>query len=140
MVYVSLLSSAIGLGTHLNFESLASKYVESGLVAGTSTKLAGASGVKHTFEFTVSGDDGQALVVADTATSVTDIDEVKVLGFYAKVYDVRPKAAVLCVSPKLTEGASALAKQYGLFVVESEKPRQLIQLLSETVDKVIGAK
>jgi hypothetical protein len=139
IIYVSLLSSAIGLGTHVNFESLAKKYISEGRLAGTSTKVLGRSGVKHSFAFSVSGEDGEVQVVADTALSVSEVDEVKVLGFYAKVYDVKPKAAILCVSPKLSPGASELAKQYGLHVIEQERPRELIPMLATTIDKILGA-
>lgn len=137
-VYVTALSSAIGLGTHVNFESLAKRYIDAGHLASTSSSVLGASGVKHRFAFTVSGEDGVMQVVADTALSVTDVDEVKVLSFFAKVYDVKPKAAVLCVSPRLNPRAAELARQYGLSVLEHEKPRELIPMLAKTIDKIVG--
>jgi hypothetical protein len=122
----------------LDFESLAKKYIDAGHVASTSSSLVGASGVRHTFALTVSREDGGVQVVSDTALSVAEVDEVAVLKFFSKVYDVKPKAAVLCVSPKLNKGAAELAKQYGLYVLEQEKPRELIPMLAKTIDKIIG--
>jgi hypothetical protein len=138
MVYGAVLSSAIGLGTRFDFESLAKRYIDAGYLASTSSSVLGASGVKHNFAFTVSGEDGVVQAVADTVLSVTEVDEVKVLGFYAKVYDVKPKAAVLCVSPRLSPGAAELARQYGFFVLEHEKPRELIAMLANTIDRIVG--
>ncbi|MGP8126120.1 MAG: hypothetical protein ACLQEQ_09730 [Nitrososphaerales archaeon] len=138
MVYATVLSSAIGLGTQVDFESLASRYIDAGHLASTSSSLVGASGVKHRFAFTVSREDGVVQAVADTALSVAEVDEVAVLKFFTKVYDVKPKAAVLCVSPRLNRGASELARQYGLYVLEHEKPRELIPMLARTIDKIVG--
>ena len=138
MIYATFLSSAIGMGTQVNFESLAKKYINSGHLATTSSSIMGASGVKHNFAFAVTRDDGVVQVVADTALSVTEVEEVKVLGFFAKVFDVKPKSAILCVSPRLSPGAAELARQYGLFVIEHERPRELIPLLAKTIDKIVG--
>lgn len=138
MVYATMFSSAIGLGTHINFESLAKRYVDAGYLASTSSSVPGASGVKHNFAFTIAKEDGVMQVVADTALSVTEVEEVEVLGFFAKVYDVKPKAAVLCVSPRLSPRAAELARQYKLYVLEQEKPRELIPILAKTVDKILG--
>ncbi len=133
------LLSAVGMRTEVNFESLAKKYAGTGLLAAASAKLAGNSGVKHAFALAVTNQDGTVKVVADAALSVSEVDEVKVLAFFAKVYDVKPKAAVLCVSPKLNPGAAELARQYGLCVIESEKPRELIPMLAKTIDKAVAA-
>lgn len=138
MIYATALSSAIGLRTRFDFESLAKKYVDAGYLASTSSSVLGASGVKHSFKLWVSEEDGAMQVLADTVLSETEVDEVKVLGFFAKVYDVKPKAAVLGVSPRLTPHAAELARQYGFVVCENEKPRELIPMMERTIDKIIG--
>jgi hypothetical protein len=138
MVYATVLSSAIVLGTQIDFESLAKRYTEAGYPASTSSSVPGASGVNHNFALIVSREDGAVQAVADAVLSVTEVDETKVLRFFAKVYDVKPKAAMLCVSPRLSPGAAELARQYGLSVLENEKPRELIPMLAKTMDKIVG--
>lgn len=108
--------------------------------AKVDAEVLGASGVKHNFKLAVFGEDGVVEVVADTALSVADVDEVKVLGFFAKVYDVKPKAAVLCVSPRLSPGAAGLARQYGFSILESEKPHELVPMLEKKIDEILGIK
>ena len=137
-LYWSILSSAIIFGIQVDFESLAERYIDSGHPAGSSTSVVGASGVRHHFAFTASSKDGTLQVVADTALSVSDVEETKVLGFFAKVYDVKPKAAVLCVSPRLNSAATELARQYGIVVLSNEKPRELVPMLGSFVDKALG--
>jgi len=136
--YATMLSSAIGLGTQVDFEALANRYIAAGHLASTTSSLVGASGVKHRFDFEISREDGVVQVVADTVLSVAEVDEVAVLKFFTKVYDVKPRAAVLCVSPRLSRGAADLAREYKLFVIEQEKPNELIPTLAKTVDKIIG--
>lgn len=140
VVYATVLSSAIGLRTRFDFESLAKKYIDAGYLAGTTSRVLGASGVKHSFKLWVFEEDGERRVVADTALSETEVDDVKVLAFYAKVYDVKPKAAVFGVSPRLSPRAAELARQYELVVCESEKPRELIPMMEKEIDKILGTK
>ncbi len=122
----------------MDFESLAKRYADAGYVARTSATLVGGSGIRHSFSFAVSSKEGVPEVVADTALSQSTVDGIKVLGFFAKVYDVKPKLAVMCVSPRLEASPAELAKEYHIVVLQSEKPAELPGMLCEVVDKAIG--
>ncbi|MBI3858701.1 MAG: hypothetical protein HY296_00460 [Thaumarchaeota archaeon] len=133
-----VLSSIFFMGTQMDLEGLAKKYIDAGFLAAASTSLSGMSGIKHIFAFAVTSSEGVVQIVADTALSVSEVDEVKVLGFFAKVFDVKPRASVLCVSPRLSPGAAELARQYGIVVLENEKPAELLKMLSKIIDKTLG--
>ncbi|QQG49320.1 MAG: hypothetical protein HY247_03140 [archaeon] len=138
LLSIVVTASVFVMGTRADFETLAKKYEDAGHPAGPSGSVVGASGVSHSFAFVVSSTTGGVDVVSDTALSVSEVDETKVLGFFAKVYDVKPRAAVLCVSPRLNPGAADLARQYGLTVIENDKPRELVGMLGKTIDKILG--
>jgi hypothetical protein len=125
------------MGTEVDFGSLAKRLSAAGHQASASGKVTGKSGVKHQFSFMVMGADGSPEVVAETALSVTDVDETKVLAFFVKVFDVKAKHAILCASPRLNPGAQALANQYKIITIEHEKPRELVPMLSRTVDRLL---
>ena len=117
-----------------DFESLASDLTKRGKNAKAPAVIVGKSGVKHEFAFALDPDAVRPEVVIDTELSVKEVDEVKVLKFYVKVYDVGPKKSVLCVTPKLTEAAASLAKGYEISVVQDETPRNLIQKAAKLVE------
>jgi hypothetical protein len=135
---VSFVSSVIFLESIRDFESLASDLSKKGMQAQSPALIMGKSGVRHEFAFAVLKDSGKTSVVVDTELSVKEVDEMKVLKFYVKVFDVSPEKAILCVSPRLAERASTLAKEYGLTVVEDEVPRKLIPKAADEVDRILG--
>ena len=132
---LSLLSSVFVLEAQRDFESFASQFSDKGGQAPAF--IVGKSGVKHEFAFAIVPPSKKAKVVVDTELSVKEVDEMKVLKFYVKVYDVSPEKAILCVSPKLGERARALAGEYGITVLENEVPRKLIGMASEAVEKAM---
>ena len=135
----SLFSSAIVLEWRTDFESIASDLSKRGVKAKAPAVIVGKSGVKHEFAFALVPDSDKPKVVVDTELSVKDVDEMKVLKFYVKVYDVGPEKAILCVSPKLTGRAAALAHEYGIEVLENDTPKKLIPMAAHVVDGVVGS-
>ena len=119
----------------MSFKPLEKRYTDAGYRASCDSKLVGDSGTVHAFSFSVCSKSGPPLVVADALVSPT---EAKVLGFYAKSFDVKTKSAVLCVSPGLRARPADLAREYHLVVVESDSPSDLPSLLSKAIDKVVG--
>ena len=99
----------------------------------------GKSGVKHEFAFALVPDSGKTKIVVDTELSVKEVDEMKVLKFYVKVFDVNPEKAVLCVSPKLGARAATLAKEYGITVLEDDVPKRLIPMAEKIVNEFVGS-
>jgi hypothetical protein len=135
---LSLVSSAILLESHGDFESVASSLAGSGKQAKAPAQMVGKSGVKHEFSLAVFSSPGSPEVVVDAELSVKDVDEMKVLKFYVKVFDVSPKKSILCVCPRLTERARSLAKEYGITVLESDVPRKLVQMAANEISGTSG--
>ena len=121
-----------------NFEALAQSLSMKGVKASAPASILGKSGVKHEFAFAVLPEDGKAKVVVDTELSVNEVDEMKVLKFYVKVYDVSPEKAILCVSPKLNGRAAVLAHEYGILVLEDDVPRKLVGQAEKAVEEAMG--
>jgi hypothetical protein len=135
LLSLSLLSSVFVLESQRDFESVAAELSKQG--AQAPAFIMGKSGVKHEFAFAIIPPSKKAKVVVDTELSVKEVDEMKVLKFYVKVFDVSPEKAILCVSPRLGERARSLAKEYGIMVLEDEVPRKLIGMASEAVQKAM---
>jgi len=127
------------LETKGDFETIATELNKKGVKAHAPAAIIGKSGVKHEFAFALMPDTGKARIVVDTELSVKEVDEMKVLKFYVKVFDVSPEKAVLCVSPKLGARAATLAKEYGITVLEDDVPRRLIPMAEKVVNEFVGS-
>ena len=134
---LGLLAPVLTLPAKGDFEAMAANLTKKGSRALAPASLTGKSGVKHEFAFAVVPDSGKAKIVIDTELSVKEVDEMKVLKFYVKVFDVGPEKAVLCVTPKLGERAATLAKEYGIVVIEDETPRNLVAKAEEMVNNTM---
>jgi hypothetical protein len=117
-----------------DFQPLASDFTKRGEKAMAPAVMRGRSGVKHEFAFALLPDTGSPKVVVDTEISTSEADEVKVLKFYVKVYDVSPEKAVLCVSPRLSKSGASLAREYGIVVLEDEAPLNLVPMAEKYVE------
>jgi hypothetical protein len=124
----------IGLAA-ADFGSLARTLSVGGTSAMAPARIKGKSGVKHEFTFALLAEPGKARVVLDTELSTKEVDEIKVLKFYVKVFDVGPEKGVLCVSPRLAERAAALAKEYDIVVFENESFNNLVSMAEKFVDQ-----
>ena len=137
MFLLALPFASIALVTETGggFETIASQLNRRGVKAYAPAAIIGKSGVKHEFAFALVPDPGKTKIVVDTELSVNEVDEMKVLKFYVKVFDVCPEKAVLCVCPKLGERAATLAKEYGITVLEDDLPRRLIPMAEKVVNE-----
>lgn len=133
----SLVASGIMLESRRDFEAVAADLSKRGVKAQAPAALVGKSGVKHEFAFAVLEDGGKPRVVVDTELSVREVDEMKVLKFYVKVFDISPDNAILCVCPGLGQRAKALANEYKITVIEDEVPRNLIPKAAEMAQKML---
>lgn len=79
-------------------------------------------------------------MVVDTALSLQDVEELGVLSFYAKVFDISPEYALLCVSPRLGPGGRQLAGEYDIQVMENEVPKLLVPMVAKYIDGLIDRK
>jgi hypothetical protein len=130
---------ALALENRADFESMASELNRKGVRAHAPAAIVGKSGVKHEFAFALMPDSGKTKIVVDTELSVKEVDEMKVLKFYVKVFDVGPEKAVLCVCPRLGERAATLARDYGITVLEDDVPRRLIPMAEKVVNEFVGS-
>ena len=140
MLAVALPAASIALVVENRggFETVANQLNRRGIKAHAPAAIVGKSGVKHEFAFALQPDSGKPKIVVDTELSVKEVDEMKVLKFYVKVFDVSPEKAVLCVCPKLGERASTLAREYGITVLEDDVPRRLIPMAEKVVNEFVG--
>jgi hypothetical protein len=136
MAYLFMVPSAFALQS-TTFDDLAQSLGKKGIKAGAPASLMGKSGVKHEFAFALLPEGGKAKMVVDTELSVNEVDEMKVLKFYVKVFDVGPEKAILCVSPKLNGRAAVLAHEYGIEVFENDVPKKLVGLAEKAVEDVL---
>jgi hypothetical protein len=120
-----------------NFEELAKRLRKSGVKASAPASLEGRSGANHEFAFAAHLASGDSLVVVDTALSIGEVEEIKVLSFYAKVFDLSPAHAVLCVSPKLGSEGRQLAKEYKITVLENEVPKKLVSMAAKHIEDLL---
>jgi hypothetical protein len=130
----SLIIPLIGLAA-ADFGSFAKTLSMKGASAVAPAQIKGRSGVRHEFALALLAEPGKAKVVLDAELSTAEVDEVKVLKFYVKVFDVAPEKAVLCVSPKLAQRAAALAKEYDIVVLEDESPLSLVSKAEKFVEQ-----
>jgi hypothetical protein len=135
---LSLLPAAVVLEARRDLESVAADLSREGIKSQAPAMITGKSGIKHEFALAVVGGDGKPKVVVDTELSIKDVDEMKVLKFYVKVFDVSPDKAVLCVSPRLNERAKSLAKEYQIIIAEDEVPKNLISATEKLVKQIAG--
>jgi uncharacterized secreted protein with C-terminal beta-propeller domain len=135
---VSLVSFVVFLESMGDFESLATTLIDEGKHAKAPAQMLGKSGVKHEFSLAVLTKSGSPEVVTDTELSVKEVDEMRVLKFYVKVFDVSPKKAILCVCPRLNERARSLAREYGIVVLENDVPRKLVEMAAAEIHSATG--
>jgi hypothetical protein len=135
---LSVLPAAAILEARRDMETVASDLSKDGTKSQAPATIIGKSGIKHEFALAVMSREGKAKVVVDTELSIKEVDEMKVLKFYVKVFDVSPEKAVLCVSPRLNERARSLAKEYQIMVAEDEVPRNLIAAAEGLVRQLAG--
>ncbi len=135
---LALHPSAFILTSMTGFGGLADGISKKGKNARAPAVIVGSSGVKHEFAFAITPESKKPKVVVDTELSVEDVDDTKVLKFYVKVFDVQPEKAILCVTPKLSERAAALAREYGIEVLEDEVPRRLVERAAEVINGAKG--
>ena len=137
---IPLLSSMVLLASERDFESMAKKLTGPGVQAMSPAVLTGKSGIKHEFSLVVKSDGSKPRVVVDEALSVKEVNELKVLAFYVKVFDVGPDKAILCVSPRLDQRAKSLAKEYNITVLENEQPRKLIPMAGDAIKGILAGR
>jgi len=126
------------MASEQDFESMAKKLSGSGVQAFAPAVVVGKSGVRHEFSLAVGGP--KPRVVVGEALSMKEVDDLKVLSFYAKVFDVGPERAILCVSPGLDQRAKALAKEYKITVLENETPRKLIPMAGDAIKGILAGR
>ena len=120
-----------------DFEALAKRLSGAGAKVTAPAVLVGRSGARHEFALAVQSQKGGPKIVVDTALSLKAVDDIQVLSFYAKVFDLSPEHAVLCVSPHLGPGGKELAKEYKISVLENEVPKMLVPMAAKYIGELL---
>jgi len=123
--------------SHHDFVALARRLADSGAKAKAPAVLVGRSGARHEFALAVQSQRGGAKVVVDTVLSLKGVEDVQVLSFYAKVFDLSPEHALLCVSPHLGPSGKELADEYNITVLENEAPKMLVPMAAKYIEGVL---
>lgn len=124
---------------HEDFEALAKRLTGSGTKATAPAVLMGKSGARHEFALAVQSQRGGPKVVVDTALSLKAVNDIQVLSFYAKVFDLSPEHALLCVSPHLGASGKELAQEYKISVLENEVPKMLVPMAAKYLEDLLKA-
>jgi len=89
--------------------------------------LTGSSGATHRFDLVASKSDeinpGEAVVV-DAVASKDELDEAPIASMFAKIFDVKPKDAILIAIPRLKEEGRKLAQLYKIKTIEAEEVKE----------------
>ncbi len=119
----------------LNFGSVAAKFTGPNRSVVAPALVVGRSGMEHEFALGAGPTSPRMPrdVVVEAVVGGGPADETKIISFYVKVFDVGAKSAIFAVCPGLTPKAAELAKEYGLIVVESREPDQLVERLTEAL-------
>ncbi|MEM4312419.1 MAG: hypothetical protein QXX95_08530 [Nitrososphaerales archaeon] len=99
-----------------SLETIKSELKEKGFNFEFNKSLKGKSNIEHKFDLVIS--DGS--IVFDFISSQVPLDDIAVIRFFAKVFDVNAKKGVLVVKPRLRDSGKKLAKLYKIKTVEVE--------------------
>ncbi len=93
--------------------------------------VVGKSGISHQFDLAVMSKDEheKPVVVVDVCVDEKPIEEAKVITMYAKKFDIEPTSAILVSVPSSSAGAQELAKQYGIIMIDAEKPSRVSDII-----------
>ncbi len=100
---------------------------ESQFKVQTPGRLVGRSGVLHRFDAVATK--GGSQVVLDVIAGDRQIDEVPVVSFYAKIFDVASARAILVAIPNLAERARKVATLYRISMIEASNSEEAAEKL-----------
>jgi len=91
----------------------------------------GKSGVEHRVDLYAqkSGED----VVVQISTESTPMDVTAVVSFFAKVYDIQAKHALMIAFPSASDAAKRVATSYGIKVIEERENAGLVEKMKEAL-------
>jgi hypothetical protein len=88
----------------------------------------GLSGIEHTFDMHAWRKEKD--IMLDFVSANTDIGPEEVAAFFAKIFDTKPRRAILIAMPKLTESGQKLSAMYGVEIIAADNVAQLIEAFS----------
>ena len=97
--------------------------------------LTGVSGVSHNFSLVIWSQKERPVAefVVDIEIQEEEVDELKVLSFFAKTFDIRAKKKVLVAVPKLSENAKTIASGYNLIIKECPNAKKVVDAILEVI-------
>jgi len=112
----------------LDLEELFKSLREEGLTVESNVVIAGRSGVAHDFSFAVwdDGDKGKPPLVVGLVQASERVAAPDVLALHVKAFDVGAERKLILARGAVDGGVRDLAKTYGIEIVESRDPKELI--------------
>jgi hypothetical protein len=90
----------------------------------------GISGFDETFD--ISATKGQEEIMLDIAAGESAVGPEKVVAFFAKIFDTKPRRPILICIPTMNHDAKSLATMYKMETVTSTDIDGVLSKLSET--------
>jgi hypothetical protein len=88
----------------------------------------GLSGIEHTFDMHAWREEMDIMI--DFVSANTDIGPEEVAAFFAKIFDTKPRRAILIAMPKLSESGQKLSAMYGVEIIAADNVAKLIENLT----------
>jgi hypothetical protein len=93
----------------------------------------GFSGTDYVFD--IFAQNGQTEMVVDITSEASDVGPESVATFFAKIYDSKPRRAILIAIPRLAQEAQRLSELYKLEVVGGESVEDLLRRFKELLER-----
>jgi hypothetical protein len=97
-------------------------------------RVAGLSGVTHSFDLGAKNEEENKEFVLDMVSAVVEVGPRDIIDFFAKVYDTKPKLAILVALPRISVEAQRLAAMYGVRAIEAKDPDEAARRLAPILE------
>lgn len=94
--------------------------------------VTGLSGIEHTFDLHAWREGAD--IMLDFVSAGSEIGPEEIAAFFAKIYDTKPRRAILVAMPKLSQAAQKLSAMYNVEIIAAEIVAELIEKLSLLVN------
>ncbi len=92
-------------------------------------RISGRSGEEQTFDFSATKDGEE--IVFDIASEPTEIGAEAIVTFFAKIFDTKPRRAILICIPGVNRNARNLITMYSIQTATGSDVNQVLLRLSE---------
>jgi transposase-like protein len=109
-----------------------------GFKVEAAVSVKGKSGVSH--KVTLHAHTSDVSVIIDAKTADSQVPDQFLIAMFAKVIDVNPKLAFFVAMPNVSENTKALAKNYGIIVIEGNTLAEVLNGIVENLNAKLNLK